>query len=299
MKKAFGLALAATLAACTATSPEPTATVTEYDRADQARLAEVLEQQDDAIKVRYQYRHPQETLSFFGIMPGMTVVEALPGEGWYSKILLPYLGSEGHLIGIDYHAGVWPNFPFADDDFLAQKSQWSTQWPIDARPWGGDDGAGVSAYTFDAIPSELAGTVDAVLFIRALQNLARFEDQGQYLTSAFQAAYDLLKPGGVVGIVQHEAAEDKSDDWADGSRGYLKAAFVMERMKQAGFEFVDKTDINKNPADQPGDNDVVWRLPPSLATSQDDEELKAQYLAVGESTRVTLRFRKPIVDLNR
>ena len=94
-------------------------------------------------------------------------------------------------------------------------------------------------------------------------------------------------------MVQHEAAEDADDAWANGSNGYLKQSFVIAVMTAAGFEFVEASDVNNNPLDQPGPEDIVWRLPPSLATSADDPQLREKYLAIGESTRMTLLFRKP------
>ena len=83
------------------------------------------------------------------------------------------------------------------------------------------------------------------------------------------------------------------DDWANGSRGYLKKKFVMEQMEKAGFEFVGESDINANELDQPTTDDIVWRLPPRLLTSGDKPELREQLIAVGESNRMTLKFRKP------
>jgi predicted methyltransferase len=132
-----------------------------------------------------------------------------------------------------------------------------------------------------------------VLFIRALHNLARFEGDGQFLSTALQNAYDVLKPGGVVGVVQHHARPDMPDEWAGGQNGYLKYRLVMDRMKQAGFVFVGAIDVNANEADQPTVEDRVWRLPPSLSTSRDDPELREAMLAIGESNRMTLKFRKP------
>jgi len=93
--------------------------------------------------------------------------------------------------------------------------------------------------------------------------------------------------------VQHMSPEDKSDDWADGSKGYLKKSLVIKKFEEAGFKYVDSTDINNNPKDQPGADDTVWRLPPSLSTSRDNPELKEQLVEIGESNRMTLKFRKP------
>jgi len=263
--------------------------------ADSDKLAAVLAAQPDDVKARYQYRHPQDTIEFFGIEPGMTVVEGLPGKGWYTKVLLPYLGAEGHLVGANYSLDLWPNFPFANEEFMAEMSQWLETWPADAEEWRGDDGASISAFWFGSMPDEMAGTADVVFFVRVLHNLARFQNEGvsDFLDVALSDAYDALKPGGVLGVVQHHARDDMPDSWANGANGYLKKQFVIDQAVEAGFEFVGESDINANPADQPTADDMVWRLPPSYATSRQDPELKAQYDAIGESNRMTLKFRKP------
>ena len=136
--------------------------------------------------------------------------------------------------------------------------------------------------------------MDAVLLIRAVHNLARFESQGGFLTAAIQNTFDILKPGGVVGIVQHQARDEMPDEWADGSKGYLKKSFVIDLMERTGFELVGESDINQNPKDQPTAEDIVWRLPPSLATSKDNDELKNSLESIGESNRMTLKFKKPV-----
>lgn len=258
-----------------------------------ASLDQLLGEQSEETKMRYQFRHPKETLEFFGIEPGMTVVEVLPGGGWYSQILVPYLGKEGRLIGVDYDTDMWQNFEWVNEEFLETRRQWPNEFTGKAAGWGGDNAAQVSAYTVSEIPEDLNGSVDAVLFIRALHNMYRFEDQGQHLTRMLEKTKQLLKPGGIVGIVQHQASEDKTDEWADGSRGYIKQSLLRTRMEQAGFEFVSESAINANPADQPGEDDIVWRLPPSLNTSKDNEEMKQQFEKIGESNRMTLLFRKP------
>ena len=296
MKKFSILLASAVLVACgqSQVADEKTvAAATEQTPAEIDALAIVLDAQSDELKARYAYRHPQETLEFVGIEPGMTVVEGLPGGGWYSKILVPYLGADGHLIGADYSLEMYPNFNFVNEEFMANQQQWTTNFPAGAREWGGDNGARVSAFHMGSMPEEFAGTADVVFFPRVLHNLARFESQGGYLTAALADAYAALKPGGTLGIVQHEARADTSDEFANGSRGYLKKDFVIEVVEAAGFEFVGESDVNANPKDQPGDDDFVWRLPPTLATSRDNPELRAELEAVGESNRMTLKFRKP------
>lgn len=257
------------------------------------RLADVLASQPDDVQARYQFRHPAETLEFFGVEPGMTVVEGLPGQGWYTKVLLPYLGQEGTLIAADYAMDMWPLFSFGTEEFIAARSQWHEAFKTTAAEWRGESGATIETFRFGSMPDELAGAADVVILVRALHNLARFEAEGGYLTDALNDVYRVLKPGGVLGVVQHEARADKTDDWADGSRGYLKQSFVIARAEQAGFVFEAASDINQNPSDQPGADDVVWRLPPSLRGSSEDSERKAAMQAIGESNRMTLRFRKP------
>ena len=107
-------------------SPEATAPETNA-------LTAILAAQPEEVQARYPYRNPQATLEFFEIEPGMTVVEALPGGGWYSKLLLPYLGSEGQLVGINYAIDLWPNFAFASEEFLANIVNWPTTWPGSRR----------------------------------------------------------------------------------------------------------------------------------------------------------------------
>lgn len=260
---------------------------------DAEKLAAALTNQPSEVQARYPSRHPAETLDFFGIAPGMTVVEALPGGGWYTKILLPYLGREGALIGADYSARMYPLFGFFSEEQLKEKETWVADFTSDATEWAGADGAAVSAFVFGSLPEDMKGTADAVLFIRALHNLARFEDQGGFLGTALQNAFDVLKPGGTVGVVQHQAPDGMPEGWAGGQKGYLEKSFVIASMEQAGFVFVAGSAINENPNDQPGVEDIVWRLPPTLATSRDNPELKAEMEAIGESNRMTLKFRKP------
>jgi len=255
-------------------------------------LTEILDAQPDKVKARYEARHPKETLEFFGIKPGMTVVEALPGGGWYSKIIMPYLGSKGQLIGADYSADMFPLFGFFSKERLEAKKTWVQTWTKEAESWRGESSASVAAFQLGSMPDSMKGKADAVLFIRALHNLARFEPKGGFLTKALADANSVLKSGGIVGIVQHMAPDSATDEWADGSRGYLKKAFLVKKMQAAGFELVASSDINSNPKDQPSGDDIVWRLPPSLVTSREDEALKKKLMAIGESNRMTLLFKK-------
>jgi len=257
---------------------------------DSVSLDSILTNQEDKAKARYKYRNPHDTLEFFDITPGMSVAEALPGGGWYSKILIPYLGKDGQLIGVDYAMEMWSEFSFATPEFIETKSTWPEDWTAKANEWV-DGGAPISAMTFSGEGAP-KGELDAVLFIRALHNFNRFESDGGYMTDAVSLAHNMLKSGGIVGVVQHRAPESASDDWANGSNGYLKQSRVISIFEAAGFELVDTSEINANPKDIPGEADGVWRLPPSLSGARDNEALKAEREAIGESDRMTLKFRK-------
>lgn len=260
--------------------------------ANAAKLETVLLMQDDKAKARYDARNPSETLMFFGIKPGMTVVEALPGGGWYSKILLPYLGNEGHLVGVDYATKMWGEFSFATPEFIEKKKTWPADWVAGAQDWRGGSKADISAFTFGDRDASMDGTADAVLFIRALHNVSRFEEKGGYLTQALNDAHSLLKTGGIVGLVQHQGPEGNDDSWADGNNGYLKKSQVITHFEAAGFTLVGESDINANPKDVPTNEEGVWRLPPTLGGSKDNPEMKAKMEAIGESNRMTLLFKK-------
>ena len=257
-------------------------------------LEQILAAQPEEVVARYPHRHPAETLAFFEVESGMTVVEALPGGGWYSKILMPLLGPKGQLIGVDYSLELWPNFQFMDEERLKAKETWAEDWVAGTAEWGVENGADVSAFVFGSLPESMQGTADRVLFIRAAHNLARFSaGETNFIGEAASDSFNVLKPGGIVGVVQHEARPETSDEWAGGQNGYLKKAYLVGIFEAAGFELVGESDINQNPKDQPGEEDFVWRLPPSLGTSGEDPELRAAMQAIGESNRMTLKFRKP------
>ncbi len=258
------------------------------------RLEAALDAQPDAAKARYQYRHPKQTLEFFGVEPGMTVVDTLPGEIWYSGILAAYLGPEGKVIGADYSLPMWTLFGgFADEEYLAKRPRWAADWLSKAADWPYEDAAEVGAMVYGSVPDELAGTVDVVLVVRAMHHFNRLEDEGGFRTQAFADINKVLKSGGVIGVVQHRAPMENSDKWAEGDNGYLKQDQVIAAFEAAGFEFVAASEINANPKDRPSEDEFVWRLPPILGTSKDDAALKAEMIAIGESDRMTLLFRKP------
>jgi predicted methyltransferase len=291
----IGAALLA-LFACTKEAPPPEAAA-PAETADMAeasaseKLDSVLAAQPEDAKARYAHRHPKETLEFFGVEPGMTVVDTLPGDVFYTGILLDYLGPEGKVIAADYSPEMWQQFgEYAPP--AAEKANWPADFVAKTQTKLGADDAKVAAFQYGAIPDDMAGTADVVLMIRAIHHFTRLESKGGWLTKALADVNKVLKPGGVVGVVAHRAPATSSDKWATGDAGYVKQDAVIDAFKKAGFELVEASEINANPKDQPTEKDFVWRLPPTLATSEKDPELKAKMEAIGESDRMTLKFRK-------
>lgn len=280
---ALSLTLAGGLALASASS------VLAHD--DNEALVKVVIDRDADQRARDKFRHPVQTLSFFHVEPGMKVAEALPGGGWYSRILAKYLGSNGELHGINYNDDMWPMFGFFSPERIKDMIANTTKFPEMIGKFT-DNGIKSSGFTFASVPEKAKGTLDRVLFVRALHNLNRFEKDAGTMSQALKAAHDLLKADGMVGVVQHRAPESASDEWANGGAGYLKQSDVIEMFENAGFELVMTSEVNSNKKDKPGKDDIVWRLPPSLSGSADDEEKRKAMTAIGESDRMTLLFKK-------
>ncbi len=261
------------------------------EKDNSARLQAAIDDRPAKDKARDAARHPAETLAFFGLEPDMVVAEALPGNGWYTNILANYLNKRATLYGINYVDSMWPMFSFATDEWVKKRIQGTAKFPSLVAGFT-NSGIKAKAFTFNTVPQEAVGSVDMVLMIRALHNLNRFESKSGTRTQALAAIRGMLKPGGLVGVVQHRLPESAPEAGADGSRGYLKQSDVIATFEKAGFELVAQSEINANPKDQPGPEDIVWRLPPSLNTSKEDPELRKKMVAIGESDRMTLLFRK-------
>jgi predicted methyltransferase len=254
-----------------------------------SRLAEIVAARSDEVRARDSSRHPQQTLAFFGLRPGMKMVEVLPGGGWYTQILAPLAGSEGAIYGVNYADDMWLRFGIFSDEVIAERIASSAGFEDMVHAIAGAEQVTAKGYAFNRIDPALNGTIDAVLLIRALHNLNRFEQSAGTLSSALDQLHGMLKPGGIVGVVQHRAPEDADDDWASGKNGYLKQSYVVDMFSRHGFKLQASSEINANPKDVPGPADYVWRLPPSLKAAPDN---KAAMLAIGESDRMTLSFIK-------
>jgi predicted methyltransferase len=297
MNKTFIVCLLAFgLFACSKESPPPTAETppvepTAQQPSPSERLDAVLAAQPDAEKARYAARHPKETLEFFGVQPGMTVVDTIPGDVWYAGILMDYLGPQGKVIAADYSKEMWQLFGEYSPK-PEEKAKWTAEFTGKMEAKRGPDDAAIVAVHYGEIPDDLAGTADVILVSRAVHHWMRLEDKGDWMTKTLADMNKMLKPGGIVGVEAHRAPETSSDKWAKGDQGYVKQSAVIAAFEKGGFELVEASEINANPKDQPTEKDFVWRLSPTLATSQKDPELKAKMEAIGESDRMTLKFRK-------
>ena len=263
---------------------------TAYAVTETDTLSAALASRSDEDKIRDDARQPLETLTFFQIKPGMTIAEALPGGGWYTRILANYLGQDGTLYGVNYPDSLWPMLSYASPEWIAQRIAATDNFTAKVATFT-DNGITAQGFTFDTVPPEVEGTVDRVLLIRALHNLNRFQQKAGTSSQALTATHAMLKKDGLVGVVQHRAPATASEEWADGNKGYLNEAAVIAMFAEAGFVLVAQSEINANPMDQPSGEDSVWRLPPSLRGSNDDEQREAM-VAIGESDRMTLLFRK-------
>jgi predicted methyltransferase len=229
----------------------------------------------DANKARDPYRHPVQTLKFFGIKPEMTVVEISPSGGWYTEILGPYLREKGTL----YAAA---GNPAASERAAAGVKAFSDRLAAKPELYGSTK---VSVFAKDAMNIAPAGSADAVLTFRNVHNWY----MGDFAPEAFKAFYAALKPGGTLGIVEHRLPEDKPDSLMKTS-GYMKPSYIRAMAEAAGFKYVATSEINANPKDTKDYPKGVWTLPPNYAEGDKD---KAKYAAIGESDRVTMKFVKP------
>lgn len=217
--------------------------------------------------------------------------ETLPGGGWYSGIIYPYLGESGKLIGAHYPRDLFERFGWDKErlqGMLDRDAGWSKATASKAVAKGGD----IDSFTLTEMPDRLNGTASKVLFIRSLHNLNRFGKEAAYLDKVLAEAYRVLKPGGIAGVVQHRAPESASDKWADGTNGYLKQSIVIAAFEAAGFKLVEASEINANPKDRPAETDNVWRLPPSLRGVEENSAKWQEFTSIGESDRMTLKFVK-------
>ena len=230
---------------------------------------------------RNQYRHPADTLAFFGLKGDMTVVEIWPGGGWYSEILAPILKDHGQY----YAAGF---------SLIAERTpDWrkNHQRKFEEKLKQNPEVYGKTIVTDLSIPERTeiapASTADLVLTFRNVHNWMK----GEYAQDVFNSMYTALKSGGILGVVEHRAKPGTSlEDMI--TSGYVTEAHVIKLANAAGFKLDAKSEVNANAKDSSQHPKGVWTLPPSLRLGEKDQ---AKYLAIGESDRMTLKFVKPIL----
>ncbi len=241
-------------------------------------------QRSAANKARDLYRHPRPTLEFFGIEAHMTVVELWPGGGWYTEILAPTLRGSGKLVAAHYGENTGSDYRTRNYLGFVEKlaSRPDVYDQVKVLAWG--KGAG------NALGQD--GSADMVVTFRNIHSLIRDGQLDQFLDAAFR----VLKPGGVLGVVQHRGkplsarGPEDVDIAKEAESGYVPQAYVIDKITAAGFVLDGQSEINANPRDTKDHPEGVWSLPPSLRLGEKDRE---KYVAIGESDRMTLRFVKP------
>lgn len=224
-------------------------------------------------KARDRYRHPEQTLELFGLKPEQHVLEIEPGNGWYAELLAPILADRGKLV----LAGPSPEGKSAVARLAAQLQ---TKLQSNEQLFGRAEYRVIRDFTL--------GEPSSIDLVVSFRNAHVWRHRGDE-KPLYQAIFDVLKPGGVFGLVQHRGDPDVTLV-VNARRGYLPESYVISQVEAVGFELVARSEINANPSDTKDYPQGVWTLPPTLALGDQDRE---RYLAIGESDRMTLSFRKP------
>ncbi|WP_329843933.1 methyltransferase [Stenotrophomonas sepilia] len=225
------------------------------------------------------FRHPAQTLSFFKVAPGKTVIEITPGNGWYSEILAPLLHDKGH-----YVAAVVD--PMAVPEGRGRDYQQRSRDSLEKKYAGAPAQFGRTAVVAYDPAKPVFGPANSADVVLTFRNVHNWRKAGQ-AQGMFQGFFNVLKPGGVLGVVEHRAKADVADD---DDTGYVGQQQVIAMAEAAGFRLDARSEVNANPRDTKDHPNGVWTLPP---TNQHDKTDDAKYQAIGESDRMTLRFIKP------
>ena len=263
------LAAAVLIAGCAMTSTrQATAQALDNILADPHR--------SEADRARDRYRHPKETLLFFGIRPEMTVLEVWPEPGWYTDIIAPLLRDQGK-----YYAGVIEPDPTSQSRGRRLES-FRNKLASDATIYGKAVMVTFPSHGGDAVPP---GTIDLVVTFRNLHNWMEDDTAASMLATAYRA----LKPGGVLGVVDHRGNPALPQD-PKAKSGYVTEEYAIKLIEAQGFRLLGTSEVNANPKDTKDYSEGVWTLPPSYRLGDKDRE---KYAQIGESDRFTLKFEKP------
>ncbi|WP_202844990.1 class I SAM-dependent methyltransferase [Luteimonas saliphila] len=277
----LALALASAGLTATAADTPPAPAQAEPAAAADATMQAILagDWRSEENRARDAYRHPAQTLAFFGLKPDQTVVEITPGGGWYAEILAPYLRKDGNYVAAIVDPAALPEGRGRD---YQQRGKDGLEKKFADAPTR-FDAATIVAYDPAAPKFGEPGTADLVLTFRNVHN---WRGSGQ-AEGMFNGFFEVLKPGGVLGVVEHRA---KADVPADDKSGYVGEAQVIAMAEAAGFRLDARSEVNANPKDTKDHPNGVWTLPPGNNHDAADAE---KYQAIGESDRMTLRFVKP------
>lgn len=216
------------------------------------------------------FRHPKETLSFFGVGKSMTVIELWPGAGWFTEILAPFLRDEGKLVVASGDAPAWAKR--FDEKLASAPSVYGKVEVRRVRP-----------------PADIvfgpAESADLVLTFRNFHNWIT----GGYEKAVLDASFKVLKRGGILGIEEHRG-DPGADRATIAETGYVPEQLIVDLAQAAGFALVGSSDVNANAKDDHHHEGGVWSLPPNFANGEKDRQT---YAAIGESDRLTLKLRKP------
>jgi predicted methyltransferase len=249
-------------------------------KADEALAVVLADPRRNDDRIRDQYRHPAETLAFFKVKPGMTVVDFAPAGGWWTRVLVPYLGEKGRYIGLN------PDIRTSNDQLKKLFGGIGETFPAQAAGWTGYPAASILAYNSDGVPENLKGKVDRFLIFRMMHNLWRFD----MLRRELATARVMLKDDGLLGIEQHRAKKGASAGYTDGNKGYMREQDVIALVEANGFELVGRSEINANKKDPANHPEGVWTLPPALRGATEAD--KPRLMLIGESDRMTLLFKR-------
>lgn len=240
-------------------------------------------------RARNRYRHPVGTLTFLGLEDGMKVLEIWPGSGWYTEVLAPVLRHHGQYVvaSFDMDVAGQPDYRYRLHEALMEKLRATPEIydQVVVTPWSPPESASL-------------GEADSYDMILTFRNTHGWISDG-IAASAFAEFARVLKPGGILGVVQHRAAPG-SDPAVSAENGYVSEQAVVDLARDAGLYLEARSEVNANPADDHDHPEGVWSLPPNLAVcaalrdAAEKSACEAEYRAIGESDRMTLRFRKPL-----